>query len=97
MVNQRRRKAREVRYRHTGRYDAARKKSRTPTKKYLQWLSFSFYITNVPITVWTTDVIGTIYQLRWQIELIFKQWKSLLKIDFLTNLNIASNAFSMVG
>ena len=74
IVNQRRRKA----------YDAARKKSRTPTKKYLQWLSFSFYITNVPITVWTTDVIGTIYRLRWQIELIFKQWKSLLKIDFLT-------------
>ncbi|MBC8230832.1 IS4 family transposase [bacterium] len=74
MVNQRRRKA----------YDAARKKSRRPTKKYLQWLSFSFYITNVPVTVWTTAVIGTIYRLRWQIELIFKQWKSLLKIDFLT-------------
>jgi len=73
MVNQRRRKA----------YDAARKKSRTPKKEYLQWLSFSFYLTNVPITVWTTAVIGTIYRLRWQIELIFKQWKSLLKIDFL--------------
>jgi len=73
MVNQRRRKA----------YSSARKKSRTPKKEYLQWLSFSFYRTNVPITVWTTAVIGTIYRLRWQIELIFKQWKSLLKIDFL--------------
>ncbi len=74
IVNQRRRKA----------YDAARKKSRTPKKEYLQWLSFSFYITNVPITVWTTEVIGTIYRLRWQIELIFRQWKALFLIDFLS-------------
>jgi len=74
IVNQRRRRA----------YQAARKKSRTPKKEYLQWLSFSFYITNVPLKIWTTDVIGTIYRLRWQIELIFKQWKSLLKIDFLS-------------
>ena len=81
---------REVRYRHTGRnerrrkaYQAARKKSRKPTKEYLSWLRFSFYVTNVPLSIWATEVIGTIYRLRWQIELIFKQPKSLLHIDYL--------------
>ena len=73
VVNERRRKA----------YDAARKKSRKPTKEYLSWLRFSFYITNVPLSIWATEVIGTIYRLRWQIELIFKQTKSLLHIDYL--------------
>lgn len=62
---------------------AARKKSRQPSKEYLCWLHFSFYITNVPVAIWVTEVIGTIYRLRWQIELIFKQWKSVLKIDSL--------------
>ncbi len=28
-------------------------------------------------------MVGTLYRLRWQIELIFKQWKSWLKIDCL--------------
>jgi hypothetical protein len=73
VVNERRRKA----------YQAAHKKSRKPTKEYLSWLRFSFYITNVPLNVWATEVIGTIYRIRWQIELMFKQWKSLLRIDCL--------------
>ncbi len=73
VVNKRRRKA----------YQAARKKSRKPTKEYLSWLRFSFYVTNVPLSIWATEVIGTIYRLRWQIELIFKQTKSLLRIDCL--------------
>lgn len=71
VVNERRRKA----------YQNARKKSRKPTKEYLSWLRFSFYVTNVSLNVWATEVIGTIYRLRWQIELIFKQTKSLLHID----------------
>ena len=73
VVNERRRKA----------YQAARKKSRKPTDEYLSWLRFSFYVTNVPLSIWATEVIGTIYRLRWQIELIFKEWKSLLCIDCL--------------
>lgn len=74
IVNERCRKAKQ----------AARKKGRHPTKEYLCWLRFSFYITNVPNHLWATEVIGTIYRLRWQIELIFKGWKSLLKIDCLS-------------
>ena len=73
VVEQRRRSA----------YEVARKKGRTPTKAYLQWLQYSWYITNVSQTVWTAEVVGTVYGLRWQIELTFKHWKSLLQIHVL--------------
>jgi len=62
---------------------SAAKKGTIRTKKYLEWLEFSFFMTNVPAKVWSAKVVGTIYRLRWQIELIFKNWKSLLNIDIL--------------
>ena len=65
-------------------YDTARKKGRTPTQAYLHWLQYGWYITNVPRTVWAADVVATVYRIRWQIELLFKQWKSLLHIHVLT-------------
>lgn len=58
----------------------ARKKGRQPTKEYLNWLRFGFYVTNVPPEIWEPEVIGTIYRLRWQIELTFKHWKSLMNV-----------------
>lgn len=62
----------------------ARKKGRnSPSKDYLAWQEFSFLITNVPEEIWPAKVIGTIYRIRWQIELIFKGWKSLLHIHVL--------------
>jgi hypothetical protein len=39
------------------------------------------FITNVPKEILPEEIIGTVYRLRWEIELIFKQWKHLLKID----------------
>ncbi len=62
---------------------SARKKGRKPTKEYLNWLEFGYYITNVPSEMLSAEVIGTIYRIRWQIELIFKSWKSLLNIHVL--------------
>ncbi len=73
VVSERRRKARK----------SAQKKGRTPTKDYMAWLGFSFFITNVPDDIWTAEIPGTIYRIRWQIELIFKNWKSLLHIHVL--------------
>ncbi|PCI28729.1 MAG: hypothetical protein COB67_05715 [SAR324 cluster bacterium] len=61
----------------------AQTKGRKLTKEQLTLLEFSFYITNVPKTMWSTEVIGTIYRLRWKIELTFKRWKGLLKLDYL--------------
>jgi len=60
-----------------------KKKKRKPDEEYIKRLSFTIFVTNVPVTMWTAEVIGTIYRLRWQVELIFKSWKSDLKFDYL--------------
>jgi hypothetical protein len=73
VVNMRRRKAKEAR----------RKKGRRLSEDYLDWLRFGFYITNVSREVWSKQVVGTVYRLRWRIELIFKEWKGLLNIHVL--------------
>jgi len=64
-------------------YETARKKGRTPTQAYLHWLQFGWYITNVHPEIWVAAVVATVYRIRWQIELLFKQWKSLLHIHVL--------------
>ena len=61
----------------------ARKKGRMLTQEYLNWLAFGWYITNVSQQVWASKVVGTVYRLRWQVELTFKIWKSLLNIHVL--------------
>jgi hypothetical protein len=65
----------------------AKKQGRTLTKKSLNLLEFSIFITNVPKETWPAEVVGTIYRIRWQIELLFKSWKSKLKIDYLKGIN----------
>ncbi len=62
---------------------SARKKGRQPSSEYLNWLRFGFCVTNVPEEVWEAEVVGTVYRLRWQIELTFRNWKSLMNIHIL--------------
>lgn len=64
-----------------------RKKGQTLSKKQLLLLSVSIFVTNVPKEILQAEVIGTVYRLRWEIELVFKRWKSLLKIDYLKGIN----------
>ena len=47
-----------------------------PTQHTLQLLDWAIFITNVPPDMLSVDQIVLIYRLRWQIELIFKLWKS---------------------
>jgi hypothetical protein len=75
--------AETVEQRQRSAYETARKKGRTPTQAYLTWLQFGWYITNVRPAVWVAEVVVTVYRLRWQIELLFKQWKSLLALHVL--------------
>jgi hypothetical protein len=71
IVEERRRKLREK----------ARKKGRAVSATSLAWLEWSIFITNVPLEWLTLEQISLIYRLRWQIELLFKLWKSECQID----------------
>ena len=42
---------------------------------------FNLFITNIEETVLAPEVIVKVYKLRWQVELIFKSWKSTFGID----------------
>ena len=70
IVNERRRKARK----------AARKRGYTPSQAHLALVAWNLFITNVPGTVWTPTSVCQAYSLRWQVELVFKSWKSDLHI-----------------
>jgi len=44
------------------------------------WLELNCYMTNVPKEVLSKEQIYETYSLRWQVEIMFKIWKSLFKI-----------------
>lgn len=50
-------------------------------------LKFSIFVTNVFSTTLTKEIIGTIYRIRWEIELIFKRWKNLLRLHILEGID----------
>jgi hypothetical protein len=64
-------------------YKANRSRKSSMKNETVRRQGFTIFITNVPKTLWSLDVVGTIYRLRWQIELIYKSWKSQLKIHHL--------------
>jgi len=46
------------------------------------------YITNADQDILPTDLIRSIYSLRWQIEIIFKTWKSTFNLDKVKQMKI---------
>lgn len=66
----------------------AKEMGRTTSQEKLKLLDFSLFVTNIPSEMVSGEIIGTIYRIRWEIELIFKQWKSQLKLDFLQGVNV---------
>ena len=58
----------------------AKKKGYTPSQAHLELLAWNLFITNVPPTIWKTETICKVYPIRWQIEIIFKSWKSYLHL-----------------
>ena len=66
VVNERRRQA----------YAVAKKCGYTPSQKHLTLMAWNLFITNVPATVWPPKTVGIAYSLRWQVELVFRAWKS---------------------
>lgn len=57
-------------------YEKAAKKGRKPSQDYLAWCAWTIYITNCETERFTWKEIVVLYRTRWQIELLFKLWKS---------------------
>lgn len=58
----------------------AQKKGRTVSKLHLRMCEWTLLITNVPQRWLPLSMVRALYTLRWQIELLFKQLKSVLRI-----------------
>ncbi|MBM4341660.1 MAG: IS4 family transposase [Deltaproteobacteria bacterium] len=61
--------------------NARRKGRSTPTARYLALLAWNIYMTNVPATLLSAEQVALLYPVRWQVELVFKLWKSEFAVD----------------
>lgn len=53
----------------------------TASKNNLNLCDYVILITNIPLNMAEACFIGTIYRIRWNIELLFKTWKSQLNLQ----------------
>jgi hypothetical protein len=60
---------------------AAEKKHHQISQNTLLTAGFLLLVTNLPADLWPLELVGWLYRLRWQIELQFKRFKSLLHLD----------------
>lgn len=58
----------------------ARKRGRTPSKHHLEMCGWTILATNVPQRWLPLEMVRILYTVRWQIELLFKQFKSILRV-----------------
>jgi len=57
-------------------HEKAQKHGRTPSRDYLEWQDWTIFVTNCEVAMVTWRAIVVLYRARWQIELMFKLWKS---------------------
>lgn len=62
----------------------AKEQGQTCRQAYLEWLAWDIVVTNLPDTWLAADVL-LLYGIRWQIEIVFKVWKSQLGVAQLGN------------
>lgn len=74
IVNERRRQVHAV----------AKQRGYTPSQAHLTLVAWNLFITNVPATVWSPKTVGIAYSFRWQVELVFRAWKSGLHLATVT-------------
>ena len=66
----------------------ARKKGRTPSQLHLALCDWILMVTNIPESWLAAEMVRPFYSLRWQIELLFKQIKTVLCIHHTNTANI---------
>jgi hypothetical protein len=67
-------------------YKQAAKKGRTPGKRSLELMGWTILLTNVPAFMLSLDQMARLYAVRWQVELIFKLWKSHMKLHLVSGI-----------
>ncbi|MEY4375134.1 MAG: hypothetical protein RL760_1301, partial [Candidatus Eisenbacteria bacterium] len=58
----------------------AKKRGKVPSERTLRATKFAFLLTSVPARDASDATMAELYRVRWQIELTFKRWKSLLHL-----------------
>lgn len=61
--------------------ESMRKQGRTPSAKALQLAGWLLLVTNAPAQKLPSAMLSYLYRVRWQVELIFRQIKSVLRLD----------------
>jgi hypothetical protein len=59
----------------------AKERGRTPGQKILRLCAWTLFVSNAPSDRLPLETIRSLYRLRWQIELVFKQLKSILRLQ----------------
>jgi Transposase DDE domain len=57
-------------------HEKAQKHGRAPSRDYLEWQDWTIFVTNCEAEMLTWQAVVVLYRARWQIELMFKLWKS---------------------
>jgi hypothetical protein len=60
------------------------KKGHQTSKEYSNRARFNLFISNIPLQMIDGESLAKLYKIRWQVELIFKIWKSTFGIDNIT-------------
>jgi hypothetical protein len=68
--------------------EARRKSGRTPSAERLAWCDWTIFITNVPPEKLSPREAAVLYRARWQIELLFKRWKSMGRVAELSGASL---------
>ena len=76
------------------RADVKRKRGGEPSAERLAWCDWTILVTSVPVEMLTPPESIILYRARWQVELLFKRWKSGGLIAALTG---STDVRTMVG
>lgn len=74
-----------------------RKKGRTASQERLAWCDWTILVTNVEAERLNAKEAVVLYRARWQIELLFKLWKSYGRVDAVTSKKPERQAAEIFG
>jgi hypothetical protein len=71
------------------RQEMLKKNRREPTAERLAWCDWTILVTNVPESLLMPKEAVVLYRARWQVELLFKRWKSQGLVEQLSGTTVA--------